>query len=80
MGAWMTSLETRAPLNLLIVATANKLWRQSHGRYPQPARTTGGSRTSCCLGQCNHQDKNSPTEVTTSKDERTVTTAYLKPD
>jgi transposase len=27
MGAWMTSLETRAPRNVLIVATANKLAR-----------------------------------------------------
>jgi transposase len=27
MGAWMTSLETRAPRNILIVATANKLGR-----------------------------------------------------
>jgi transposase len=27
MGAWMTSLETRAPRNILIVATANKLAR-----------------------------------------------------
>ena len=27
MGAWMTSLETRAPRNVLIVATAHKLAR-----------------------------------------------------
>ena len=27
MGAWMTSLETRAPRNILIVATAHKLAR-----------------------------------------------------
>ena len=27
MGAWMTSLEMRAPRNVLIVATANKLAR-----------------------------------------------------
>ena len=39
MGAWMTSLETRAPRNVLIVATANKLARIA-GRYSQRARTT----------------------------------------
>jgi hypothetical protein len=27
MGAWMTALEARAPRNVLIVATANKLAR-----------------------------------------------------
>ena len=66
MGAWMTSLEARAPRNVLIVATANKLARiawavLSSGQDYRAARTRG----SCCLGSVNQQHQVSPTEVCT---------------
>ena len=40
MGAWMNSLETRAPRNVLIVAMANKL-AESHGPCYRAVKTTG---------------------------------------
>ena len=52
MGAWMTSLETRASRNVLIVATANKLARIAWAVLSS-GQDYRGAGTGGCLARCN---------------------------
>ena len=77
----MTALETRAPKNVLIVEMANKLARiawavlssgQEYRAFPNTVAAL--ARAGSTINEFSHQGLHRAIE-----DERTVTTAYVKP-
>jgi transposase len=64
MGAWMTSLETRAPQNVLIVATAHKLARIAWAVRSTGPRLSSSTRGTDSISRLsNQQQQVLPTEV-----------------
>ena len=67
IGGWLTALEARAPRNVLIVATANKLARIAWAVLSSGQDYRSGSKPSPSLGKRTRPTTTSPTEVCTGQ-------------